>query len=335
MSTGLSATTGVQASERNQEATLWLGGLEAQVTEELLYELFVNAGPVTSVSIPKDKITAQSSNFAFVEFASPSDADYALRVLSSVRLFGKPLRLNRAAKDRQGDEEYHAKLFVGNLDAEVDEKTLYDTFAQFGPVLSAKVMTEPESDVSRGFGFITFDSFRSADEAIEAMNGQYLSNRPLHVSYAFKQGSKGERHGSDAERELERRSRARRGLTDVRPLTRPPPAMPTQLPPMPAGMMMGMMPPPPIPSAFPMAYGAYPPPPPPIPGSYPGFHPSRLPPMAQMPPIPPPPMPPGYGVYGMMPPPPPPVPSAAPVYLSYDHPIPPAPMPPPPMPSQS
>ena len=94
----------------------------------------------------------------------------ALRVLSNVRLYGKALRLNRAAKDKQGDEEYHAKLFVGNLDVEVDEKTLYDTFAQFGPVLSAKVMTEADSDVSRGFGFITFDSFRSGDEAIEAVH---------------------------------------------------------------------------------------------------------------------------------------------------------------------
>jgi splicing factor 3B subunit 4 len=34
------------------------------------------------------------------------------------------------------------------------------------------------------------------------MNGQYLMNRPLHLSYAFKKESKGERHGTPAERLL-------------------------------------------------------------------------------------------------------------------------------------
>ena len=338
-------STSVKQSERNQEATLWLGGLEPQVTEDLLYELFLNCGPIASVAIPKDRVTSSQSNFAFVEFLQPSDADYALRILNNVRLFGKPLRLNRAAADKQSDEGYHAKLFVGGLAAEVDEKLLYDTFAQFGAVLSAKVMTEVDSDRSRGFGFLVFDSFRSADEAIDAMNGQYLCNQPLHVSYAFKQGSQGERHGSEAERELERRSRERKGLTvDVRPQQKP------QLPPPPPGAGLGLgrgvgappMMPPPIPSAFPVGYY---PPPPPIPGAYPGFHPSRMPPMPPMPPgmppMPPgmPPIPPGYNPYGMMMPPPlppmppPPMPPqqapvAAPVYLSFDTPMPTPPPPP-------
>ena len=37
---------------------------------------------------------------------------------------------------------------------------------------------------------------------MDAMNGQYLCNRPISVSYAFKKDSKGERHGSAAERLL-------------------------------------------------------------------------------------------------------------------------------------
>ncbi len=34
------------------------------------------------------------------------------------------------------------------------------------------------------------------------MNGQYLCNRPITISFAFKKDSKGERHGSEAERFL-------------------------------------------------------------------------------------------------------------------------------------
>jgi splicing factor 3B subunit 4 len=34
------------------------------------------------------------------------------------------------------------------------------------------------------------------------MNGQFLMNRPITVSYAFKKDSKNERHGTAAERIL-------------------------------------------------------------------------------------------------------------------------------------
>ena len=61
-----------------------------------------------------------------------------------------------------------------------------------------QIMRDPETGNSKGFAFINFASFAASDAAIEAMNGQYLSNRPISVSYAFKKDSKGERHGSAA-----------------------------------------------------------------------------------------------------------------------------------------
>lgn len=63
-------------------------------------------------------------------------------------------------------------------------------------------MRDPETGNSKGFAFINFASFDASDASIEAMNGQYLCNRPISVSYAFKRDAKGERHGSAAERLL-------------------------------------------------------------------------------------------------------------------------------------
>ena len=63
-------------------------------------------------------------------------------------------------------------------------------------------MRDPDSGNSKGFAFVNYASFESSDAAIEAMNGQHLSNRAISVSYAFKKDSKGERHGSAAERML-------------------------------------------------------------------------------------------------------------------------------------
>ena len=52
--------------------------------------------------------------------------------------------------------------------------------------------------MSRGFGFIAYDSFDSADAAIEAMNNRFLANKPIQVSYAQKKDGKGDLHGSGA-----------------------------------------------------------------------------------------------------------------------------------------
>lgn len=112
-----------------------------------------------------------------------------------------------------------ANIFVGNLDPDCDDKLLYDTFAAFGPVISAKCMRDPDNGEPRGFGFVSFDSFEAADHgtehpcpvllpcpspdtvaaAIASMNEQWFMNRNIRVTYAYKKdGAPGERHGTDA-----------------------------------------------------------------------------------------------------------------------------------------
>uniref|UniRef100_A0A8C5P0W1 RRM domain-containing protein n=1 Tax=Jaculus jaculus TaxID=51337 RepID=A0A8C5P0W1_JACJA len=49
------------------DRTLFVGNLDTKVTEELLFELFHQAGPVISVKIPKDK-DGKPKQFAFVNF---------------------------------------------------------------------------------------------------------------------------------------------------------------------------------------------------------------------------------------------------------------------------
>ncbi|XP_008783476.1 splicing factor 3B subunit 4-like [Phoenix dactylifera] len=193
---------GQHAAERNQDATTYVGNLDPQVTEELLWELFVQAGPVVNVYVPKDRVTNLHQGYGFVEFRSEEDADYAIKILNMIKLYGKPIRVNKASQDKKS-LDVGANLFIGNLDPDVDEKLLYDTFSAFGVIVTnPKIMRDPETGNSRGFGFISYDSFETSDAAIEAMNGQYLCNRQITVSYAYKKDTKGERHGTPAERIL-------------------------------------------------------------------------------------------------------------------------------------
>ncbi|XP_071702638.1 uncharacterized protein [Rutidosis leptorrhynchoides] len=193
---------GQHSAERNQDATAYVGNLDPQATEELLWELFVQAGPVVNVYVPKDRVTNLHQGYGFVEFRSEEDADYAIKVLNMIKLYGKPIRVNKASQDKKS-LDVGANLFVGNLDPDVDEKLLYDTFSAFGVIVTnPKIMRDPDTGNSRGFGFISYDSFEASDAAIESMNGQYLCNRQITVSYAYKKDTKGERHGTPAERTL-------------------------------------------------------------------------------------------------------------------------------------
>lgn len=119
---------------------------------------------------------------------------------NQVKLFGEPLRVKKSSRDKTFD--VGAKLFIGNLDADIDEEFLYHTFSVFGLVINSKVMREDPTNISKGYAFLSYDTFEAADAAIEAMNGQFLRGKRINVQYALKKDSKNERHGSDAERTL-------------------------------------------------------------------------------------------------------------------------------------
>jgi splicing factor 3B subunit 4 len=97
---------------RNQDATLYVGDLDPKVTEALLWELFLQAGPVANVHIPKDKLSGDHQGFGFVEFHNEMDADYASKIMNMIKLYGRPLRVNKASRDKKVFD-VGANLFIG------------------------------------------------------------------------------------------------------------------------------------------------------------------------------------------------------------------------------
>jgi splicing factor 3B subunit 4 len=68
---------------------------------------------------------------------------------------------------------------------------LYETFSNFGLIISTKITRDPEDGSSKGYGFVSYDNFESSDTAIAQMNGQYFSGKQINVQYAIKKDSKG------------------------------------------------------------------------------------------------------------------------------------------------
>ncbi len=76
------------------------------------------------------------------------------------------------------------KLFVGNLPHEMTENELQEIFAEVGPVVSAKIITDRMTGLPRGFGFVEMGSDEEAQAAIAALNGKDQGGRPLTVNEA-------------------------------------------------------------------------------------------------------------------------------------------------------
>uniref|UniRef100_A0A7S0WJK0 RRM domain-containing protein n=1 Tax=Chlamydomonas leiostraca TaxID=1034604 RepID=A0A7S0WJK0_9CHLO len=76
-------------------------------------------------------------------------------------------------------------VFVGDLAADVDDAVLENTFRTYYPsTKGAKVMLDPVTQRSRGYGFVRFSSEQERDRAITEMNGVYISTRPVRVCLA-------------------------------------------------------------------------------------------------------------------------------------------------------
>ncbi|GAA5947514.1 hypothetical protein JCM3765_001711 [Sporobolomyces pararoseus] len=294
--------SGKPNEDRNQEATCYLGNLDERCTDALVWELMLQAGPVVNVHLPKDRISMTHQGYGFCEFLTEEDAEYACKIMNQIKLYGKPIRVNKASSDRK-QLDIGANLFIGNLDPNVDERMLFDTFMAFGTLVQpAKISRDQATGASKGFGFVSYDSFEASDSAVESMNNQFLMNKPITVGYAFKKDGKGERHGTPAERLLAAQARKNNAFPTQQPPP-PPPGMgmyPYQQPGMLPGQIpqQALAPPPPPPPGFANAYaapagmqnGAAPPPPPP-PGFLTGANASSY--GAGIPPPPPP--PPGFG----------------------------------------
>ncbi|XP_072913849.1 LOW QUALITY PROTEIN: RNA-binding motif protein, X chromosome [Hemitrygon akajei] len=78
------------------------------------------------------------------------------------------------------------KLFVGGLNTETNEKALEAVFGKYGRIVEVLLMKDRETNKSRGFAFITFESPGDARDAARDMNGKSLDGKPIKVEQATK-----------------------------------------------------------------------------------------------------------------------------------------------------
>ncbi|MGD8831053.1 MAG: RNA-binding protein [Pseudomonadales bacterium] len=80
------------------------------------------------------------------------------------------------------------KLYVGNLPWSTTDSELEAMFSPFGPVDSARVITDRDTGRSRGFGFV---EMQDGKRAMEELNGTEVGGRALRVNEANDQRQRG------------------------------------------------------------------------------------------------------------------------------------------------
>ena len=86
-------------------------------------------------------------------------------------------------------------IYVGNLPFETTEDNLHVTFAEYGEVTSARVITDRMTGRSRGFGFVEMANNNEAEAAIRALNGKDMGGRTLTVNEARPRENRDSRWG--------------------------------------------------------------------------------------------------------------------------------------------
>jgi splicing factor 3B subunit 4 len=122
--------------ERNQDATIYIGGIDEKTTDSLIWELMLQVGPVVSVHLPKDRVSQTHQGYGFCEFQTEEDADYAVKIMNQIKLFGRPIRVNKASADKRPVINVGADLHISGLDPSIDERTLLNIFSTFGPLMA-------------------------------------------------------------------------------------------------------------------------------------------------------------------------------------------------------
>ncbi|XP_052228857.1 nucleolysin TIAR-like isoform X2 [Dreissena polymorpha] len=189
-----------ESSETNPK-TLYVGNLDPSVTEGLIMTLFGQIGPCksckiiletpiiekTSTPLRGDNSEPNQDPYCFVEFYDHESAAAALAAMNKRMCLGREMKVNWATSPSnvpKQDTSKHFHIFVGDLSPDIETHQLKGAFGVFGEISDCKIIRDPQSLKSKGYGFVSFVNKQDAESAISNMNGQWLGSRPIRTNWA-------------------------------------------------------------------------------------------------------------------------------------------------------
>lgn len=156
--------------------------LPPSFTDQDLYDLFADIGPLLSAKVMKNKHNGSSFGYGFVNFVSKEDAELAIKSKNDEQVLNKHIRVAFSRRAEGPEAIKNSNLFVGNLPHAWTQTDLEKTFKPFGKLIKTKVLFD-KSGKSKGCGFLLYSKAIEADAAILAFNNKKLPGceKPLVV----------------------------------------------------------------------------------------------------------------------------------------------------------
>ena len=82
-------------------------------------------------------------------------------------------------------------IYIGNIPYSLKEADIEQLFAEFGSVMSVKIISDKFTHRSKGYGFVEMENETEGEKAIENLNGKDVLGRNLKVSRANPRKNKG------------------------------------------------------------------------------------------------------------------------------------------------
>lgn len=102
----------------NPKTTIYVGGLDENVTDTVLHAAFVPFGEIKDVNVPLDQGTQKNRGFGFVTYMEKEDAAAAIDNMHSAELYSRVLTCNLAqpVKVKGGEQGWAAQPVWADAD---------------------------------------------------------------------------------------------------------------------------------------------------------------------------------------------------------------------------
>jgi len=118
----------IEDDDSEEFRTLWVGNMQEKVDKEVLYELFMNSGPVLKVTIPRNKQTKKPKSFAFVLFEHKESVQYAIQQMAGVVLYGQKLVMKPSFSSGQSFGDVPEQVLITPTLFEVNQNVWRNPF---------------------------------------------------------------------------------------------------------------------------------------------------------------------------------------------------------------
>ncbi|KAA3677846.1 ELAV like protein 2/3/4 [Paragonimus westermani] len=175
---------GVPRNQTENKTNLIINYLPPNMSQEEVRALFSSIGEVESCKLVREKTSGESLGYAFVKFYDPQDAGKAIKTLNGLRLQNKTVKVSLARPSSEAIKG--ANLYICGLPRKMTQPELEKLFSTCGYIITARILYDTKTGLSRGVAFIRYDQRTEAEVAIRKLNGFFPpgASEPITVKFA-------------------------------------------------------------------------------------------------------------------------------------------------------